>query len=107
MKTMKVIKIIPVVLMGLFLSINTGAVNVSDESGLNAEPTVNMESWMFDTSYLSEAEQSMETWMFDASWLDEATAESTLENWMLDEDYLDVETPAVEPWMLDAGYLNQ
>ena len=107
MKTMKLIKIIPVVLMGLFLSGNVGAVNIHDEEILNTEVTVNMESWMFDTNYLASVAQTVEDWMLNDRWLEKETKESPVENWMLDNNYLVNETPVVESWMLDPGYLKQ
>jgi hypothetical protein len=106
MKTMKLLKILPVVLLGLILSVNAGASTIRDEVSVNTEMTVQMESWMFDTNYLSGLAQTVEAWMFDNTWLDRGTVEMTVEGWMLDDDYLNAESQSVEPWMLDSGYLN-
>ena len=104
---MKLIKIIPVVLMGLFLSANVRAANIHDEDLVNTEMAVNIESWMFDTNYLASVAQTVEAGMFDDCWLDQATEESAVERWMLDSDYLVNETQVVEPWMLDSGYFKK
>jgi len=104
---MKLIKIIPVVLMGLFLSGNVRAANIHDDHFVNTEMAVNIESWMFDTNYLASVAQTVEAWMFDGCWLDHTTEGSAVESWMLDSYYLDSETPAVESWMLESGYLKK
>ncbi|MFA6128762.1 MAG: hypothetical protein WC699_15790 [Bacteroidales bacterium] len=105
MKTMKFIKIIPVVLMGLFLSVNAGAATINDNDNVTSEVAVVMESWMFDSNYLITAEPVVENWMFDATWLDQSTDSPAFENWMLDENYLGEEKSMVESWMMDANYL--
>jgi hypothetical protein len=107
MKTMKLIKLIPVVLMGLFLSTNAGSANIHNEHFVNTEMTVNMESWMFDTNYLTCVAPTVEAWMLDECWLGEANKESAIESWMLDSGYLVDETEVVESWMLDSVYLKK
>ena len=107
MKTMKLIKIIPVVLMGLFLSAAAGTANVHDAYSMNPEMVVTVESWMFDTDYLSGDAQPVECWMLDESWLDQVAEAAPVESWMLDAGYLGEETAVVESWMLDSDYLNR
>ena len=104
---MKLIKIIPVVLMGLFLTVNSGTANVHDVRSMNPEMMVSMESWMFDTNYLSTEAQTIECWMLDEGWLDLSAEESAIESWMLDTGYLVEESAGLESWMLDSDYLKQ
>lgn len=103
---MKLIKIIPVVLMGILLSGNVRAASINDEEFLNSEMTVQMECWMFDTNYLSNVTLSIEDWMMDTSWLVQVNEGSAVETWMLESEYLVDETQAVELWMSDSNYLG-
>lgn len=103
---MKLIKMIPVVLMGIVLSANVQAATTHENKFYNPEMTSNVECWMFDTNYLSNVAVTIEAWMFDENWLVEASDKSTLESWMLDEEYLAGENQEVESWMLDEGYLK-
>ncbi len=103
---MKLIKIIPVVLMGLFLSVNLPAASLSEGETINQDTIVMMEDWMFDTNYLTAGTETVESWMLDENWLEEAIETSPVESWMMDGDYLVNETQEVEPWMLNENYLK-
>ena len=106
MKTMNLIKIIPVVMLGFALSTSAGTAKGHDGRTYHAEMEVTMESWMFDSSYLSGAEISVEPWMMDNHWLDQSAESVAIESWMLDESYLDEEIPVIETWMTDESYLR-
>lgn len=103
---MKLIKILPVVLVGLVLSMNAGATTIHDKDTMNPGISVSVENWMFDTNYLSGVAQTVEDWMFDTNWLEQAPEEAPVETWMLDENYLLDNGQGVESWMLDPGYLG-
>ena len=103
---MKLIKIIPVVLMGIFLSANARAITINHEESVYPGSAVQIESWMFDTNYLSNIASTVEAWMFSDRWLDQEAGKSVVESWMLDSDYLISEAQSVEPWMLDSDYLS-
>jgi len=104
---MKMIKIVPLVLMGLFLSMQSGVASIHNDHYYNPSMTIAMESWMFDVNYLSNDEQAVEGWMFDNNWLDETNEVSPVENWMMESDYLANESQMVEDWMMDPGYLAE
>lgn len=104
---MKLIKILPVILMGLFLSVNLPAASLSEGVTINPDTTVMMEDWMFDTNYLTAASETVESWMLDENWLQEATETNPVECWMMNGDYLANETQEVESWMFNESYLKK
>lgn len=129
MKTISLIKIAAVVLLGI--AINGTAQANPDKYTRKALPTVKemthsalmslpdfrhykvwfaqpVEDWMFEADYLSpEPQSSIEPWMLEEEYLNEDT--DSLENWMFSETHLSEpqETNQVESWMYDANYLSR
>ena len=129
MKTINLIKIAAVILLGIAL---TGKVQAdNDKYSRSAHPALNeitnsiknfsigfhsferffvqpLEEWMFETDYLSdEPTETIEPWMLEMDYLDDEV--QSLESWMFGVSYLS--DPAVESsleaWMFDAIYLSR
>jgi hypothetical protein len=137
MKTINMIKIVPMVLLGFALSVQAqGDFKVTRVSQGNSQPVVfsldypviksgaptivkaetffqadrviELEGWMFNDNYLqADASNQVEAWMTDKDYLD-SESPNPVENWMMDSKYLDNETVLpVESWMLNDSYLTK
>jgi hypothetical protein len=127
MKTMNLIKIAAVVLLGIAVSGKVQADNdkysrtarvalgkmihsvelagedICNKLLLLAQP---VEDWMFESDYLSEESAgAVELWMLETDYLNEEV--QPLESWMFDETNLSEASSenSLEPWMLDSNYL--
>lgn len=114
MKTINLIKITLVVLLGITINANVQAdthkylrhshLFYSELTPLSSP----VEDWMFESEYLSEESVStVEPWMTDTDYLSEET--SSLESWMFSETHLtEAESyDSPEPWMFESGYLSR
>jgi hypothetical protein len=129
MKTINLIKIAAVILIGIAMngtamadndkysrtvrltagemirSIMLTGADVFTMEDLSAQP---VEDWMFESDYLSEEPaDAIEPWMLETDYLDEDV--QPLESWMFNEMHL-TETAAessLEPWMFESGYLSR
>jgi hypothetical protein len=136
MKTINMMKIVPMVLLGFALSVQAqgdfkvtrvsqgnhqpAMVNwdypvikagapliIKVDSFFQAEQVIDLQDWMFQSDYLQNDNVNLvEPWMTDETYLSEESP-VCLENWMKDEDYLNSENRIpVESWMLSESYLN-
>ncbi|TSA35915.1 MAG: hypothetical protein D4R64_08630 [Porphyromonadaceae bacterium] len=123
MKTINLIKIAAVVLLGIAL--NEQAYSDKDKYSRSGRPafghfthTVKLtgddirgepvEGWMFKLEYLSEESAgSVEPWMLETNYLDEAA--QPLESWMFSESRLSEDNSGnvTESWMFDLNYLSK
>jgi len=137
MKTINMIKIVPMVLLGFALSvqaqgdfkvtrvsqgnnqplsftmdypvIKAGAPSiVKTDSFYQADQVIELEGWMFKDNYLqTDVNNQIEPWMADESYLNEESSVS-VESWMMNDNYLDNESiMQVESWMVSKEYLNK
>ncbi len=129
MKTMNLIKIAAVALLGIAISgkaqadndkysrtarvalgkmmhsIELAGENISNKLMLFAQP---IEDWMFEFDYLSEESAgAVESWMLETDYLNEEV--QPLESWMFSETRLSEASSenSLEPWMLEENYLSK
>ena len=114
MKTINLIKITLVVLLGITINANVQADTYKylrhshlfySEFTPSSSP---VEDWMFESEYLSEESPStVEPWMMETDYLGEETPSP--ESWMFSETHLTESESggSPEPWMFESGYLSR
>jgi hypothetical protein len=129
MKTMNLVKIAAVILLGITLNGTANAEShkysrsvqpvfkqLTHSVKLTIEDNRNMQEcsiqpvaeWMFEEDYLNmENESGVASWMLDTDYLDEQA--QPLESWMFNEDRLSENEPCNMPqsWMFDVNYLSR